>query len=74
MKVKVILEKGETRDQADELLLKALASHQNGEAHEEDSFLDPAMQDVAAQMVLEYQKVHESMMREISEALDEEFE
>ena len=73
MKVKIELEKGETREQAEELLLKALTSHSHGDSHK-DTFLDPAMQDLARHAVSEYEDIIQDLIREVFDVIDEEYE
>jgi hypothetical protein len=72
-KIKVILEKGETAFEADNLLFKALNSHNTGELHEGDAFDDPAMQDLINRVEAEHAKMFKEMMSEINDALDEEY-
>ena len=69
MKVKVFLDKNESRNHADDLLLKALQSHQNGDVHGED-FSDPAVKDVADRMSSTYEKILNAMLQDILNVLD----
>ncbi len=73
-KIKVLLEKGETVFEAENLLLKALSSHTTGELHEEDRFEDPAMQDLVIRLEEEHSKMFKDMLSEIQEALDSEYQ
>ena len=71
-KVKIILEKGETDRDAEDALLKAITSHNTGEAHVE-GFDDPAMNDVTNKMEELHKKMYQEMLEEINEALDSEY-
>lgn len=71
-KVKIILEKGETPEQAEDLLYKAFEAKRNGDAHEED-FSDPAMSDALSRMLKIQEDNYEAMLQEIIQALDEEY-
>jgi len=71
-KVKIILEKGETPEQAEELLLKAFEAKSNGDIHSED-FSDPAMSNALARMLKIHEDNYEAMLQEILQALDEEY-
>lgn len=72
-KVKVILEKGETIFEAENLLFKALNSHNTGEIHDGDEFSDPAMQDLIFRLETEHSKMFKDMIGEIQQTLDEEY-
>ncbi len=72
-KVKILLEKGETEREAEDSLLKAITSHNNGEVHT-DGFADPAMNDVVAKMQDIHNKMYQEMIQEICDALDSEYE
>lgn len=69
MKVKVQLEKGETREEAEELLLKALNSQRNGGAHKEDQFPDKAMEHMADKLKRQYRKVMSDIIEDIEGVL-----
>lgn len=72
-KIKILLEKGETPEQAEEMLLKALTSQREGLAHtHHDTFEDPAMDHMAEMMEDFYAKQWEKMLKEIFEVIDEE--
>lgn len=73
MKVKIILDKNETVEEAEELLFKALDLHRTGEVHTRESFDDPAMVDIEDRVLKSYSDMHKDMLEEISEALDEEY-
>ena len=65
MKVQIILEKNETREEAEELLLKALDAKKNGDYHSEDVFLDPAMEDTTKFLLASYAEILEDMFLEL---------
>jgi phosphopantetheinyl transferase (holo-ACP synthase) len=69
MKVRIELEKGETREDAKEALLKALNSQRNGSAHG-DQFPDPAMEYMANKLKKRYNEIWTEMLQEINEELD----
>lgn len=71
MKAKIILEKNETRDEAEEVLLKALESHRTGSSHSEE-FPDKTMEHVANKLKNKHQSMFREMLREIDQLLDEE--
>ncbi len=71
-KVKIYLAPGETMQQAEDTLLKAMEFHNTGEVHGEE-FPDPAMQATIHKMEEAHRKMYADMLREISEALDEEY-
>jgi hypothetical protein len=71
--VKIILEKGETQQEAEEALLKALNSHSSGDIHFTESFEDPAMVDATHKMEKMHKDMYNEMIREINEALDDEY-
>lgn len=71
-KVRIIAEGGETIDEAEEKLYKAMRSHRTGDSHSED-FSDPAMRDLLIKMENEHEEMYADMMREIFEVLDEEY-
>jgi len=69
-KIKIELQKGETRDAAKEALYKALDSQVNGTKH--DEFLDPAMNDLESLMASEYEKMYSTLIEDIIELIKEE--
>jgi len=69
MKVSIHLEKGETREEAEELLYKAVTAQRNGNIHT-DQFPDPAMEHMAEKMKKRYQEMLVDMVREINEEID----
>lgn len=71
-KVKIILDSGESIQEAEDSLVKAITSHDRGEAHT-DGFEDPAMQSVVNRMEEIHKKLYQEMLAEINEALDKEY-
>jgi hypothetical protein len=72
-KVKILLEPGESQLDADHALQKALEHHSQGSAHDDESFDDPAMVDLAQRLESDHSKMYIEMMREILDVLDEEY-
>ena len=71
-KIKILLDKNETPEEAEEILYKALNAQRNGDIHTED-FSDPAMVDVVSVMEKFHKYIYVDMMREIQEVLDREY-
>lgn len=71
-KVKIILDSGETIQEAEDSLIKAITSQDRGEAHTE-SFDDPAMQSVVNKMEEIHKKIYQEMLADINEALDKDY-
>lgn len=69
--VKIILQKGETPEQAEELIFKAFEAQRTGEMHKEE-FNDPAMVDLINRMQMLHEAEYELMMQEIAQVIDEE--
>lgn len=72
-KVKIELSKGETVEQAEDLLFKAVLAQSTGEAHDEDNFSDPAMADLINSLQKEHALMFQEMIQEINEELDKEY-
>lgn len=72
-KVKVYLEPGETEFDAEQALQKAFEHHSSGDAHNEESFDDPAMVDLANRLNQAHATMYAELTREITALLDEEF-
>lgn len=70
MKVSIELEEGESRDEADELLLKALGHQKTGEIHEADSFVDPVMEEAARELKDFHALIYKVMLEAIILELD----
>ena len=71
MKAKIILEKNESRDEAEELLIKALESHRTGSSHTEE-FPDKAMEHIADILKGKHKDMFNEMLEDIFKLLDEE--
>lgn len=75
VEVKVILDRAQNPEDAEEILYKALDAHRNGNAHSNDEkFQDAAMQDVAEKLKHTYKQMFTTMLQEIFEELDKEYE
>ena len=73
MKIKIDLRKGQTPQEAEEELFKALEYQRSGDIHG-DEFLDPVMEEAAQKMIKMHEKVWEESLAEILALLDEEYE
>ena len=71
MKVKIQVDKGQTQEEAEELLYKALDSHRKGAQHSED-FQDPVMDQLFAEMKENYGDIYDDMMQAIFAELEKE--
>lgn len=71
MKVKITTDKGQTKEEAEELLYKALDSHRKGAQHSEE-FQDPVMSELYSKMKQNYGEIYDSMLEEIFKELDKE--
>lgn len=71
-KVKIILDSGETIQEAEDSLVKAIISQDQGQAHTE-GFEDPAMQSTVNRMEEVHKKIYQEMLTEIFEELDKEY-
>ena len=71
--VKILLEDGETTDQAEEKLYKALNSHRTGDIHTED-FEDSAMKHLADKMIEMHEQIYSELLQEVFEELDKEYQ
>lgn len=72
-KVKIFLDEGETLQDAEDSLLKAMVHHNSGEIHSSHSFQDPAMVQVANKMEDVGAKIYQEMLAEIFETLDKDY-
>jgi hypothetical protein len=72
-KVKIYLDEGETIQDAEEQLRKALDLHSSGDIHVEESFDDPAMIHAEQEMVNMHKKVYDDMMKEIIDIINGEY-
>lgn len=73
MKIKIILDKDQTKEEAEDLLFKALELHKNGEVHIDESFDDAAMIDTENRLKTIHSKIYADMLEEINEALEEQY-
>jgi hypothetical protein len=73
MKVKILLEQGETIADADQALFKALSHHASGDAHDGEAFEDPAMVHLSQRLEEMHANMYVAMTREIEAVLDEEY-
>jgi hypothetical protein len=73
MKIKIILDKNETKEDADAALLKALDLHRDGEVHLDASFEDAAMVDTEQRLRDTHDKIYQEMLEEINEALEDQY-
>lgn len=71
--VKIELKKGETPDEAEEMLLKAFESQRDGSIHKEE-FHDPAMRDLAIRLRELHEKEYNLMLEEIYTELEKEYQ
>lgn len=72
-KIKIIADENETIEEAEKLLEKAMEFHSSGDAHDDESFDDPAMTDVLNDMENTHKRIYLEMMQEIFQVLDEEY-
>lgn len=71
--VKIFLQPGESIRDAEDALMKAFNLHASGDIHYSHVFQDPAMAALAEKMESIYKNISQDMVREISEALDEDY-
>lgn len=72
-KVKIYVENGETLEEAQEDIVKAIQYHSSGESHDEDLFEDPAMRSLTDRLEVLHQQTYNNIVKEISEALDKDY-
>lgn len=70
-KIEIHLEKGETEEEVEEMLLKAFQHHAAGKEHKQ-AFHEPAARDVFNFMINTHDKMWEKTLKEIIAVLDEE--
>jgi hypothetical protein len=70
--VKIGLQKGETPDQAEELIFKAFQAQRDGSIHKEE-FHDPAMRDLLARMHQLHADQLKELINEIGDILEAEY-
>lgn len=71
--VKIIPAKGETIEEAEEKLYKALHAQREGDLLHRESFDDPAMADLNQRVIKEHVDMYEELIREVMEILDGEY-
>ena len=71
--VKIGLHKGETPDQAEELIFKAFSAQRDGSIHKEE-FHDPAMRDLLARMLDLHEDQFKALIAEIGDILEAEYQ
>lgn len=72
-KIKIFVDKDETKKEAEDMLFKALNLHRSGDAHDSDEFDDPAMDDMFGRISKKHKDIFADMMQEVMAALDEEY-
>lgn len=70
--VKIGLKKGETPDQAEELIFKAFSAQRDGSIHREE-FHDPAMRDLLSRMVKLHEDQFQDLINEVGDILESEY-
>jgi hypothetical protein len=70
--VKIELNKGETPEEAEELLLKAFNAQRDGSLHD-GKFHDPAMEDLSLRLIQMHDEEQQKMLQEIIEELEKEY-
>jgi len=73
MKIKIGLRKGQTPEEAEEELFKALSEQRSGNSHSEE-FDDPIMEAIAQKIIEKHSQIWEASLEEINQLLDEEYE
>lgn len=73
-KVKIFLEEGETREEVEESLAKSVNSQNSGDVHAQDTFQDPAMDDVAETMISSFSQIYQEMLQDVFQVLDQEYD
>lgn len=73
-KVKIYLEKGETIEDAEMQLRKALDLHDSGDIHERQDYVDPAMQHIMDRLEAMHEEMYKEMMSEVIQEIDKEYD
>jgi len=68
--MKIFLEKGESQEETEDLLFKALKAQRTGGTHNEQ-FPDPVMEHLASDLKADYRKRMADMMAEIEALLEQ---
>ena len=71
MRIKIKLDKGQSPEDADNELFKAMSLHANGDAHESE-FDDPVMQEYIEDLTRKFSMMLERAMDDIHAKLDSE--
>lgn len=71
-RIKIFVEDGETVESVENDLFKAISHHISGDAHNGESFEDPAMASVAEKMISAHDQMYKDMIKEINEELEKE--
>lgn len=72
-RVKIFVDPGETIEEVEDSLLKAIAHHNSGDVHEGENFEDPAMNDVAEKMKAIHEASYQVMLQEIFALLEKDY-
>lgn len=72
-KVKIFVDPGETVEEVEDSLFKAISHHNSGNVHENESFDDPAMTDLMATLEKSHKETYAKMIQEIMQRLDKDY-
>lgn len=72
-KVKILLDKGETVEEAEQDLIKSLSFQSSGDVHDEEQFNDPAMNEISDKILAMHEAQYQKMLQEIFETLNEDY-
>jgi hypothetical protein len=72
-KVQIYLDKDESLEEAEKALSKALNFHDSGQAHQENAFADPAMENLVQEFNKAFEASYAQLLAEISEELEKEY-
>jgi hypothetical protein len=72
-KIKIILDKDESLEEAELDIIKAFSHQRSGDVHENESFQDPAMIDIFDQMKILHQDIYDQLIKDVCKALDEDY-
>jgi vacuolar-type H+-ATPase subunit E/Vma4 len=73
-KVKIYLDKNETQEDAEMQLRKDLDFHDNGDIHERQDYVDPAMQHLMDKLEALHQDMYEELIQEVIREIEKEYE
>ena len=71
-RIKIFVEDGETVEEVESNLVKAISHQISGDVHESESFDDPAMKSVAEKMIKAHSEMYKNMLQEIFQELEKE--